>query len=132
MISRISSWLAFTLAVVTALATSSPTHSRVFAEGSYQVKSDCPNAQTEGVLTITLESVALERTYILTTGTDFGFPDNRMSAGRVYDQDEGDSVTVSSDERVCKAMLWDAQAHSGIFACHRGDELECTIHLEKI
>ncbi|HYX31695.1 MAG TPA: hypothetical protein VE954_01185 [Oligoflexus sp.] len=135
MMSRIYSGLILGFAIVTSLATSQKSHTRNFAEGTYLVTSDCPNAQAEGQLRIdpVVSGSGLDtENYTLVTGTDFGFPSNTLEHGAVKDPNQGDTATVTANGRECKAMLWDTQAHSGLFTCHRGDQLECTIHLQKL
>jgi hypothetical protein len=73
-----------------------------------------------------------EEQYMLSNGTLFGFPSNTLISGRVRDSDKGEETTSSDDARECRAILWETGADSGLFACYRGEELECTIHLQKI
>jgi hypothetical protein len=99
------------------------------------VKSDCPNAQTEGQLTIAYEDTTFpvrEDVYRLSDGMAFGFPSNQLVGGEINAPKLGSKVTVEDGARTCKAVLWETGNDSGLFACHRGDELECTIHLQKI
>lgn len=135
MISRVYSGAVLLFAVFTTLATSLPSYQRSFVPGTYRVKSDCPNGQAEGQLTIEIfdpSELGQGPRYRLDNGTAFGFPSNDLIAGRVTGPESGGTVTVQDAERICKAMLWEAQDNSGLFVCHRGDALECTIHLKKI
>ena len=134
MISKIYSGAVLLLAIATTLATSSPTYQRSFVIGTYQVKSDCPNAQTEGQLTLssTTASVGWNDIYQLNDGMAFGFPSNLLVAGAVSEQEKAGTAQVDDGSRVCKALLWETKNNSGLFACHRGNDLECTIHLQKI
>jgi hypothetical protein len=71
-------------------------------------------------------------TYQLNNGIAFGFPSNQLIEGRVRDSELSGSATVQEGERECKALVWESEGNSGLFVCHRGNELECTIHLQKI
>lgn len=134
MISKIYRGAVLLLAIATTLATSSPTYQRGFVPGTYQVKSDCPNAQTDGQLTLSRSSgdYVSNDIYQLNDGMVFGFPSNILIAGSVADQKSAGTAQVEDGARVCKAVLWETESHSGLFACHRGNDLECTIHLQKI
>lgn len=134
MFSKIYSGAVLLLAIATTLATSSPTHQRAFAPGTYQVKSDCPNAQTDGQLTLSTDSsyYSKDDVYQLSDGMAFGFPSNTLIAGSVSEQKKAGTAKAEDGSRVCKAMLWETENHSGLFVCHRGNDLECTIHLQKI
>lgn len=135
MISRIFSGAALLFALVTSLATSNPSFERNFAVGTYLVKSDCPNAQAEGEMLIERDSSAEPATresYRLINGIAYGFPSNTLLEGRVRDSDLSGTATVQDGERECKVLLWETEANSGLFACYRGEQLECTIHLQKI
>jgi hypothetical protein len=132
MISNIRSGAVLLLAILTTLATSSPTYQRDFATGIYQVKSDCPNAQTDGQLVLTKVEDSYYGLYQLNDGITFGFPSNTLVAGTVSEPKTAGKATVEDGARICKALLWETQNNSGLFACHRGDDLECTIHLQKI
>jgi hypothetical protein len=133
MISNIRSAAVLLLAILTTLATSATTYQKDFATGTYQVKSDCPNAQTEGQLVLSeADYSSVTGIYQLNDGTAFGFPSNTLISGKVSDPQSAGKSTVEDGSRICKAMLWERKNNSGLFVCHRGDELECTIHLQKI
>jgi len=134
MISKIYSGAVLLLAIATTLATTSPTYRRGFALGTYQVKSDCPNAQTDGQLTLSGNSLNLpgDDVYQLSDGMAFGFPSNTLDAGTVKEEKSAGKAQVEDGSRICKALLWETENNSGLFACHRGNDLECTIHLQKI
>lgn len=86
-------------------------------------------------LTIAYEDTTFpvrEDVYRLSDGMAFGFPSNQLVGGEINAPKLGSKVTVEDGARTCKAVLWETGNDSGLFACHRGDELECTIHLQKI
>jgi hypothetical protein len=113
------------------LATSVAKSQRKFAIGLYQVQSDCPNALPTGQVIIAASPPDAE-SYTIDPGTSFGFPSNLLRSGTVKGGDASGTVTSEDSEQICKALLWETEANSGIFACYRANDLQCTIHLEKI
>ena len=118
---RYFDFAALAFAAFVALATS--THITSLPEGSYQVISDCPEAQSEGTLQW---ADFCYSTCQIADATNFGFPNNVFA-------NDGTKIFSSNDTRICTAIAIDYNLKFVMFVCKDGGsaDIACTITLQE-
>lgn len=126
------SWSILGITFLLCVATSATKYHKVFAEGEYSVRSDCPGSKTEGLLTISKAPGSTpDEIYSLVPGTEFGLPTNTLASSATQEKDTGEKISMSANGRECRVMIWEKEEDTGIFACYQDNDLICTIQLKK-
>lgn len=122
---------ALLFASITALATSIAQDLRSLSSGTYDVKSDCPGAQSEGTLALSPDSLGLR---LGENAETFGFPTNKLKRTSVdRGSKEGALIVSENTERKCQGTSFTEGDEQIIFVCYKNkSDVECTIHMKKI
>lgn len=122
---------ALVFASITALATSVAQDLRSLSNGTYDVRSDCPGAQSEGTLALSSDPLGLR---LGENAETFGFPSNQLQITSVKSgSNEGAPIISENSRRKCQGTSFTNADNHIIFVCFKNDsDIECTIHMKKI
>lgn len=126
---RLRQWLVLGVAILASLATSMMRHVGNLKLGNYNVNSDCPGAESQGLLTI-LEDPEDGKVQLV-DAQRFGFPANEVT-GRKAKDSEATAVEVRSGSQSCKVVTWSDNDNEYLFVCFDGDSMRCTIFLKGV
>ena len=97
--------------------------------GIYNIKSDCPEALTEG--TLKFEPASDELGVVAEGAAEFGFPSDTFTLEKGEALGWRDSYLSSNAQGACKGIVLQSDESFVLFSCYQGSELVCTISLTR-